>query len=67
MKNNNIDYKRLRECLIHYFGAGIYIIPVAVGDLVYVQTCLDEELVDIASLNGIDINDFLIHDDELEK
>ena len=47
-----IDYEKLRNDLIDYFGTAFTLNPLAMVDLFRVQNASDEELVDIAKRNG---------------
>ena len=51
-----IDYEKLRNDLIDYFGTAMTFNPMAMVDLLRVQNASDEELVDIALKNNFDLN-----------
>mgnify|MGYP003289661293 CR=1 FL=1 len=51
-----IDYEKLRNDLIDYFGTAFTLNPMAMVDLLRVQNASDEELVDIALKNNFDLN-----------
>lgn len=56
-----IDYKRLREDLINYFGTAIYYNRMAIMELEEVKQASDEELVKIAYKNGFDIERYRVN------
>ena len=53
-----IDYEKLRNDLIDYFGTAFTLNPLAMVDLFRVQNASDEELVDIAKRNGFDLTKY---------
>ena len=53
-----IDYERLREDLMNYFGAAMCIYPVAVVDLTKVERASEDELEQIARENGFNLSDY---------
>ncbi len=56
MDINDIDIERLRRDLIDYYSAAMFIAsPVALVDLTKVETASDEELINIAKQNHIDL------------
>ena len=54
----NIDYQKLREDLIDYFGSAMGLFPVAVIDVIRIENATNDELVQIAIENGFDLNDY---------
>ena len=54
----NIDYERLREDLINYFGTAMVLFPVAVMDVIKVENASHSELLQIASQNGFDLSNY---------
>ena len=64
---NEIDYESLRQDLMNYFGTAIASgMPQAVIDLTRVENANDEELLNIARENNININNY-INNDYLRK
>ncbi len=56
---SNVDYEKLREDLINYFGTAMTSgIPMATADLIEVEKATDEELIRIARRNGINLNNY---------
>ena len=55
-----IDVESLREDLKDYYGTAMQYNPVAMMDLVKVEKASDEEVVNIAINNGINIYDYEI-------
>ncbi len=53
-----MDYEKLREDLIDYFGIAMQFYPVAVVELVQVENASDEELEQIAINNGFDLDNY---------
>ena len=54
-----IDYERLRNDLIDYFGAAMVVVsPVAVLDIDRVESASNDELIQIALQNGFNLNDY---------
>ena len=57
----NIDFEKLREDLINYFGTAMSSgYGMAVIDLVRVERASYEELISIALECGFDLNDYVI-------
>ena len=54
----DIDFEALRRYLLDYFGAAASIFPVAFMDVSEVMYATDEELIDIAIRNKIDLGRF---------
>ena len=54
----NIDYEKLRNDLIDYFGEGMQYMPVLIMELSRVGNASNEELVQIAIKNGFDLNKY---------
>ena len=54
----NIDFIRLREVLINYFGTAVYLNPLAQMDLIEVENASNEKLLEIAINNGFDLENF---------
>ncbi len=59
MNDMEIDYDKLREDLIDYFGSASQYIAIAESSLVYVSYCNDDELVDIALANNFNLNNYI--------
>ena len=53
-----IDYDRLREDLINELGPAKIYNEMAEADLIYVESCSDEELESYAIRNGIDLKKY---------
>lgn len=58
----NIDYEKLRQDLVDYFGSAMVFFPVAVMDVVRIENASDEELLQVANQNGFDLSKY-----ELDK
>ncbi len=54
----NIDFDKLREDLIDYFGTAMGAFPIAVMNVAEVETATDRELIHIATQNGFDLEDY---------
>ena len=54
----NIDYEKLREDLIDYFGSAIGIFQVAIIDVTRVENASNLELLQIAKQNGFDLSEY---------
>ena len=54
----NIDYQKLREDLIDYFGSAISLFPIAVMDVIKVENASCGELLEIANQNGFDLSEY---------
>ena len=53
-----MDYERLREDLIDYFGTAMKYNPMAVIELSEVQSASNQKLIEIARKNGFDLSDY---------
>lgn len=54
-----IDFERLREDLVDYFGTAMFAgFPVAVVDVTQVEMATNEQLIQIAQANGFDLNNY---------
>ena len=56
----NIDIEGLRQDLIDYFGSATSIYPMAIMDVINVETADSNELIEIAKINGFDLNEYII-------
>lgn len=56
-----IDYDRLRKDLIDYYGTGMMMNPMMMMELAKIETCSNEELLQIAINNNIYIDDYIIN------
>ena len=56
----NIDYEKLREDLIDYFGSATVLFSLAVMDVINVENTTNYELLQIAQQNGFDLSDYEI-------
>ena len=55
-----IDFERLREDLVDYFGSAMFNgFPMAVVDVTQVETASNEQLIQIAQSNGFDLNNYI--------
>lgn len=55
----NIDYERLRNDLIDYFGSAmVTVFPAAMLDIDRVERANNDELIQIALQNGFNLNDY---------
>jgi hypothetical protein len=54
----NIDFDKLREDLIDYFGTAMGSFPIAVMNVTEVEKASDRELIRIAAQNGFDLSDY---------
>ena len=55
-----IDIEKLRSDLIDYFGTASSMFPVATINLVEVETCSPEKLIEIAIKNNFDLSNYII-------
>lgn len=54
-----IDFERLREDLVDYFGTAMFAgFPAAVVDVTQVEMATNEQLIQIAQANGFDLNNY---------
>ena len=53
-----IDYERLRNDLIDYFGTAMTFNLMAMSDLIRVERASNDELVEIALKNNFDLNKY---------
>ncbi len=56
-----IDVDRLRKDLIEYFGTAMSYNPVAMMDLIKIEKATDQEIINIALNNNINLNDYVIN------
>lgn len=56
---NEIDYERLRNDLIDYFGTAMTYYPVAVIELSEVERATDSKLEQIAIQIGFNLNNYI--------
>ena len=55
-----IDFERLREDLVDYFGSAMFNgFPMAVVDVTQVEIASNEQLIQIAQANGFDLNNYI--------
>ena len=55
-----IDFERLREDLVDYFGSAMFAgFPAAVIDVTQVETASNEQLIQIAQQNGFNLNNYI--------
>lgn len=53
-----IDFDKLREDLIDYFGSAMGMFPMAVMDVSKVERASKQELIKIAQQNGFDLRKY---------
>lgn len=57
----NIDFERLRQDLIDYFGTAMTVgFGAAIIDISKIENASNEELINIAKQNGFNINNYVI-------
>jgi hypothetical protein len=56
----NIDFEKLREDLIDYFGTAMGTFPIAVVEIANIENASEQELIKIATQNGFDLEDYEI-------
>lgn len=57
----NIDFDKLRQDLIDYFGTAMTVgFGAAIIDISKVENASNEELINIAKQNGFNINNYVI-------
>lgn len=54
----NIDYEKLREDLIDYYGTAMMVMPTAMMELSEVQRASNEKLIQLAINNGFDLSNY---------
>lgn len=55
----NIDYNRLREDLIEYFGTAMFNgFPLAIIEISKIEYATDEELIDMAQKNNFNLEKY---------
>lgn len=54
----DIDYEKLREDLVDYFGSAMGIFPAAIMEVVKIESASNLELIEIARQNGFDLSDY---------
>ncbi len=59
MDLDDIDFDNLRQDLIDYFGPATPSYPIAMSDVINVETASDLELLNIAASIGWDINNYV--------
>ena len=58
--NYQIDTNRLRRDLMDYYGTAMFSgFPMAVVDLSRIERASDEELIEIAQKNGVDLSEYV--------
>ena len=65
--NIELDIESLREDLINYYGTATSFYPVAYMDLIKVEKATDEELIQIAIKNNMDLNNYIIDNNFSKK
>lgn len=56
----NINYEKLKNDLIDYFGTAMSFNPIAIMNLSEVKQATNEKLIQIAIKNGFDLNDYVV-------
>lgn len=54
----DIDYEKLREDLIDYYGSAISFMPMAVIELSQVERASNQKLMELAIKNGFNLDDY---------
>ena len=54
----DIDFDKLREDLIDYFGSAMGMFPIAVMDVSKVERASKQELIKIARQNGFNLREY---------
>lgn len=62
-----IDVESLRSDLLNYYGTATPIFPMAMMDVINVEKASLEELIEIAQKNNIDINDYIIEENNIKR
>jgi len=58
--NYRIDTERLRRDMMDYYGTAMFSgFPMAVFDLSRIERASDEELIEIALNNGVELSEFV--------
>lgn len=58
--NYQIDTDRLRRDLMDYYGTAMFSgFPMAVFDLSRIERASDDELIEIAQKNGVDLREYV--------
>ena len=56
----NIDFEKLREDLIDYFGTAMGTFPIAAMNVAEVESATERELLRIATQNGFNLENYEI-------
>lgn len=56
----NIDYEKLKQDLIDYYGTAMMYNPMAVTTLSHIEKASNNELIGIALKNNFDLEDYKI-------
>lgn len=56
-----VDFDRLREDLIDYFGTATSSFPLAYSELLELFDCSDDELIKISLNNNFNLDDYVNH------
>lgn len=62
----NIDYEKLREDLLDYFGSAIPINQIAIVEIARIESAMPSQLLNIAILNGFDITKYNLYKKNLK-
>lgn len=57
--NIELDIERLRKDLINYYGTATSFNPVAFMDIIKIENATDEELIQIAITNNVELNNYI--------
>lgn len=58
---NNLNFKKLREDLINYFGTAMFMVsPIVMFDVEKVRKASNEELIKIAIKNHFDLSKYKV-------
>ena len=68
MDEDLIDYSRLKEDLRDYYGSAMMgPFPMAMMDLTNVENASNEELIEIARSNNVDLNNYQVEREKSSK
>ena len=55
---DNIDFKKLRYDLKIYYGSAIIVTPIDIMNVIEIERCSNERLIEIALKNKFDLEDY---------
>ncbi len=62
-----IDYERLRNDLLDYYGTALQVEPFALADIIRVETAENDELLAIARRENFDLNNYIMDKKSIKK